>query len=133
MRLTSLTVIIYHACFVVWGSGNNKPNRNKPNPDNEHPDLEPFPYQAPIHPHQSCDRGYRVRVIYGNKAAGSICTVFCRETSDCPPPKEGDAKPVCRNRQCCLDCAEGARSCPEGLGCRVLESPSFCLDPLSVD
>ena len=56
----------------------------------------------------------------------NFCTLPCQDPSECPPPPNGDAVPVCEVaggfRLCLLDCS-GGEECPttmtcEGLRCR---------------
>jgi hypothetical protein len=46
-----------------------------------------------------------------------FCAPSCNTDVDCPAAESGNARPVCRERSCSLDCRDPGARCPDDLLC----------------
>jgi hypothetical protein len=61
------------------------------------------------------------------------CTAACDDDEDCPSAGSGNARPVCRDEVCLLDCRDPGAECPDDMRCMPLgeggRPGSYCLRP----
>jgi hypothetical protein len=66
-------------------------------------------------------------------ASEGYCSGTCDADEDCPSAASGNARPVCREAVCLLDCRDPGAACPDDMRCQPLgeggRPGSYCLRP----